>query len=171
MPAPYLLTTARESLWSAINLWPDLKKNPDDATATVFSQQFTFDDLMMPLDEIEPSISEFPAIAIAPTTVDPQWYLNSMMNWRTVYMITIWTADWMLPEPEGLVEEVVNAIYRQMATGTTVPLVKQATGFYPEVLGPIQFQPVRLGEKKTIKAMRVQQMLTLRQNKNPVYGQ
>lgn len=170
MPAPYLLTTARESLWTAINGWPSLKTNPDDVRASVFAQAFTFDDEMVPFEELEPSISEFPAIAIAPTVLDPSWYLNQMQNWRTVYQITIWTADWSLPQPEGLIEEVINAIYRQMAAGTTVPVVKQQTGFYPYTIGPFTFAPVRVGEGKDVKAMRVQQTITLRQNKDPIQG-
>jgi len=170
MPAPYLLTTARESLWQAINLWPSLKVNPSDVNASVFSQQYMFDDEMIPMEELEPSIGEMPAIAIAPTVVDPKWYLNQMQTWNTAFVITIWTANWMLPQPEMLIEEVINAIYRQNVVGTTVPIVKQATGFYPYLIGPFSFQPIRVGEDQSVKVMRTQQTITTRQNKNPIFG-
>jgi hypothetical protein len=163
-----IITAARNALWSAIDLWPDLKNSANDATCTRFARTYRLDDGDTPIvKELEPSMGDLPALMIAPLTLIPQWYLNQMQNWPTLLQMTIWTPQWALPEPERFVEDLSNAIYQQQAVGTTVAVVKQATGFYPQVVGPVTFLPVKIGKDGTVKAMRTQMQVTMRTNKNP----
>lgn len=165
-----LLTVARESLWDAIDNWPELKRQPDDVGASIFNQLYRFDDEMPLLDEIAPSLAELPALAIMPTSVTPAWYTNEMQTWPVLFDVVLWTQDWSLPEPEDLMEKVINAIYRATASsppGNTVPYVKAATGYYPQRLGPISFARSRVGEEQTLKVIVTTAVVTLRTQKDP----
>lgn len=170
MATTALITTARRALWNALDAFPALKNSADDPTATLFHQRFDFESEAATFEALEPSISDFPCIMIAPASVNPLWYLNQMQNWQIIFQVTIWTADWTLPELENLIERTAEAFFQAVpddGTGSTVPIVKGTVGFYP-MLGHFVISPANVGQERETKATRVQMQLTLSNNKNPI---
>jgi hypothetical protein len=165
-----ILTNARQALWAALDAWPALKKSPDDPTATVFVQRFTFDDEMFPFEDLEPSISDFPCIAIAPATLNMPWYLNRMQNWQVAFQITIWAVDWYLKDIERIVQDISESFFRATdpLTSSSVPIVKAACGFYPQQIGPVVFAPVKVGSDRETRAIRCQMTVVIRNNNDPL---
>lgn len=162
-----LLTTARLSLWDAIEHWPALQRFPPADTSLLFERTYRLDDESLLLSEIVPSLSDLPALAILPTSVTPAWFTHEMQTWPVLFDVTLWTADWHLPEAESLIEHVIDAVYRSHAEGSSVSYVKQATGFHPQRLGPITFDYTRLGPDRELTAIVTRTLITLRTSKDP----
>lgn len=153
------LAAARNSMWEAIDNWSE--------TAGVFAEDYRFNEAIDQIDLNGPSISDFPAIMILPTSVTPAWFTHEMMQFPMVYGVTVWTQDWALPEGEDLIERVMNAIYRATPPGQTVTYVKKATGFYPERLGPISWKFIKTGQDQAVKATAITMNIGLRLQKDP----
>jgi hypothetical protein len=162
-----LLTTARESLWTAIDNWPELQSNG----SSVFHQTYRFDDETPLLQELIPSLSRLPALAIFPASASPVWWTNEMQQWPALYDLVLWTPCWNIATAEDLIEKVINAIYRATPPESSVPYVKQATGYYPARLGPITFARVDAGAvDRPLKITETKASITLRTNKDPFAG-
>lgn len=156
-----VLTDARNAVWQAIDNWP--------ALLGVFKQSFRHEVEMM-LQEMEPSISDFPCIAVTPAEVVPSWFTNQAQQWPYTLNVAIWTPDWILAPAEQLIEDVVSAIYKASATVGGPTYIKAATGFHPERLGPMTLQPMKLNDSDDgdgTKAIRTSIAITLRINRNP----
>ncbi len=175
-----LLTVARKALWNCIDNWSELKKSPGDAGSTIFNQTYRFDSEMPLLEEIAPSISDLPALAIMPSSVVPVWWTNEMQQWPATYDIVLWTQDWSLPEAEDLIEKVINAIYRSVhpqSGSTPFSFIKApstatppGTGYYPQRLGPITFARTKIqvaGDDDPIRVMQTTVQMTIRNQKDP----
>ena len=157
-----VLTDARNAVWQAIDNWP--------ALANAFALKLKHDAEMSLMQDGEPSISDFPCIAITPADVVPNWFTNQSQFWPYTLNIAIWTPDWKIALAEDLVEKVVSAIYQASATPGGVPYIKAATGYHPERIGPMTMQPARLrntDDGEGTQAMRTGIALTLRINRNP----
>src|SRR5439155_1559341 len=79
-PTMPFLTDARQSVWTAIDHWPDLADSTT-STGRVFNATYRFDDEMALLSEIAPALSDLPALVILPVSVTPAWYTNEMQVW------------------------------------------------------------------------------------------
>ncbi|MDE2098977.1 MAG: hypothetical protein KGL39_17115 [Patescibacteria group bacterium] len=153
------LNLARNSLWEAINNWEE--------TTGVFNTSYYFNE---PVDQIDingPSPSDFPAIMILRPSLTPTWFAQNMAEYADLYVITLWTEDWAYPEIEDLIEKVSNAVYRATPAGSTVTYVKQQTGLYPQLNGPITFNFVHTGSDQKTKATRADMNIALRLHKDP----
>jgi hypothetical protein len=164
-----LLTDARNGLWQAIDNWPALKLNAGDAKATVFRKTFRFDSDAPHQRMVMPSLSEMPCLAIRSVQVDPQWINNRQQGWPIAYLLTMWTAHWVLAQPEGLFEDVMNALYRSV-NGSNVEYVRAATGYPVMSYGDVSFEPIEMGEQNGIKAIRTSWTVGLRTTKDPFSG-
>jgi hypothetical protein len=159
-----ILTTARESLWMAIDHWPELQTG----SGSVFAQTYRFDDETPLLQELVPSLSRLPALAIFPASVSPTWWTNEMQMWPVLYDVVLWTPRWNVATAEALIEKVIDAIYRAAPADSSVPYVKSATGYYPARLGPITFTRVDAGSAdRPLKILETKTAITLRTNKDP----
>ena len=166
-----LLTTARNSLWDAIDHWPELQRALPDETRSIFEKTYRFDDEMPLLQELSPSLSRLPALAIFPATVTPAWYTHEMQHWPVLYDIVMWTPRWNVATAEDLVEKVLNALFRSSPEESSVSYVKAATGFYPLRVGPIAFSRVTGGSPdQPVKLIETRANVTLRTNKDPFAG-
>lgn len=125
------LTDDRRSLWEALDLWYE--------TTDVFVTKFKWEEDVDQIDDDGPSLSDLPAISIEPLSTQPEWWTHEMMEFPVAYSVKIWTQDWAFPEPEDLVERVQNAFYRACLIGSSMSVIKKATGMYPKV-GPITFK-------------------------------
>lgn len=161
------LTKCRRALWRAINAWPALKNNEADAVATRFKLRLTLDDEGPVSGKMAPTTPvDLPAICIYETKLNPEWYLNTAMKWPVVFEIPIWTQDMRLSVIESLVEDVGDALYQAKDAGHTASIVKLATGFHPEILGPFDFMPAKLGDNQ-VPCMMCKMHVVLRPNKYP----
>lgn len=159
-----LLTTARRSLWTAIDNYAPLRQ----VGVPRLQQTYRFDDQMPLQKTIQPSISRLPALAIFPQSVAPFWWTNEMQQWPVLYQFLLWTPHWSLPPAEELIELVIDAIYRATPADSTVPYVKAATGYYPLRVGPITFAKDEAGDGQAkVKAIRTEAAITLRTTKDP----
>lgn len=140
------LTDARRAMWSAIRAWPDTKN--------AFQKQFDFEKESAGVYDIAPSISDFPCIAIFPGGVDPQWWTNRMQQWPYSLIVTVWTADWYLPQSEILSRKVIDAIFQAKPTDPGPTYIETTLlGKIPR-LSPIRFERTKLGEGEKTKAIR-----------------
>jgi hypothetical protein len=133
----------------------------------VFEKTWRFDDAMPLQDELTPSLSRLPALAIFPASVSPAWWTHELQQWPVLYDVVLWTPRWQLNLAEELIEQVIDAIYRSAPEHSTVPFVKQATGYYPQRLGPITFTRARVGPEQSLKVIETRTHLTLRATKDP----
>lgn len=158
-----LLTTARISLWTAIDNYGPLRP----AGVHRIRQTYRFDKRMpSTIQEIQPSISRLPALAIFPESVAPFWWTHEMQQWPVLYTLVLWTEHFDLEPAEELIELLIEAPHRACPADSTVPYVKAATGYYPLRVGPILFSRDTATDKQ-VKAIRTQASLTLRTTKDP----
>lgn len=156
------LTDARNAVWDAID--------NAAALADVFAQKFKLNDEMFLWNRREPSISDLPAIMITPRQIDPQWVLNVAQEYPYLLVVTIWTADFYLPQAEDLAEKVWKAIY-QTGPSATVSYVQAATGYRNKGGIPVTFEPMFLGDngegQNRIAVIKTELSVLLRLRQNP----
>jgi hypothetical protein len=152
------LTAARNSLWQAIDNWPDL--------VGVFAQTFRWNEAV-DFQTDEPSPSDFPSLSIRPTTLKPEWFNNDTQQCSLLVNVRLWTQDWTLPEPERRIEQVLDAIYRCVPPDQKQTYVQLATGFDPIPLQNITFARAKAGNDKSVKCRQVDLYLGLRIHKTP----
>lgn len=139
MPDP-ILTTARNSLWDAIENWPALEG--------VFKRQYKFDGDDSP--EVNPNASQLPAIMIYPDPGFARMVLNRAHEQDYKLLVMTFTSTWNLIKPDEYWQEIVKAAWKSDGdTGT--PYVKLATGFYPRNNFTVDFDRITLdGRKATL---------------------
>lgn len=155
-----ILTTARRSLWAAIDNYA--------ALSGAFASHWKYEsDIGQSWEKIDKAgLADFPVIGILPLVVQPEWVLNSIMEFSDAYTIDIRHPK--LPTCERLIELVWKAIYQSASIGTpTVSYVKAATGYHPQVLGPIQRTPIGMGEGGTLRVWQFQMGVGLRLRQSP----
>lgn len=139
------LATGRTSVWTAINTWPALNPNG----RSVFARQYKFTHDSPQGEEPGPKTgADCPAIMIVPSQTTPAWINHLTQEWPYILEVKLWTGRHVLQPMEDLVEDVVDAIYKAVAEGQTVPITKVATGYHPQRLGPITIQPAMINDGK-----------------------
>lgn len=136
-----LLTKARRAFWDAINNAPELK---DGNGNSVFRTQFRFEEDNKLLEDIAPTLSQMPALAVAPSTVNMQWHRNTGQRWELVLNVRMWTPGWRLPNAEKWAEQIIRALYTTNISGANVTFVKNATGYEALGAGQISFDQTLL---------------------------
>lgn len=135
-----LITDARLGLWQAIDNWPALKKSPGDTHASVFVKTFRHDADAPHQRVVAPAFSQMPCLAIRGVQVNPAWQNNRQQGWPMAFLLSMWTAEWKLAQPESLFEEVMNALYRAK-NGSNVEYVRAASGYPVMDYGDVSFEP------------------------------
>lgn len=155
-----ILTTARHSLWDAIDNFAGLDGQ--------FKSKWRYDtDIGQYWEKIDKAgLGDFPAIGILPLIVQPNWVLNEMMEFSDAYTLDIRAPK--LTTCERLVELVWQALYQAAPLASpTVSYVKAATGYHPKTLGPIQRAPIGMGAGGLIRVWQFQLGIGLRLRQDP----
>lgn len=122
------------------------------ALAGKFKRTYRFNDAMTGVDDVTPSMSELPALAIFPAQAIPTWYVTRIQRWPYALDFGIWTPHWNLKTPERLWEDIVEGLWQYTADGDTVPYVKLNLGYWPQIGGGISHVRMKIGER--VKAIR-----------------
>jgi hypothetical protein len=128
MAATPILTQMRVAAWDALDAWP--------TTQAYFKRRWRFEgDEAIRAAEIQPAIGDLPAIAIEPAGGSNPWALNQEQHVTLSLTINVWLAKWDLNEAERLWERIAIALFQATTQGSSVPVIKRVTGFYPTVNG------------------------------------
>lgn len=153
-----VLTEARRAVWQAIDNWP--------ALSNAFAQKVRYDRELSMLDNVEPSISDLPAIAIAPVSNVPDWFLNRVQHWVYLLDLTIWTPDWVLEPAEDLLEKTMDALYRSRPNAASGPTYLET--YLPfKTLGTASIQAINLTESEGPQVMKTTITISLSIRKAP----
>lgn len=156
MATPHL-TTMRQSLWDAINNWPDL--------INVFHRKWRFEDTgAMLLADFVPTVGELPSLAIAPTTAASEWATNQQQRIVYAQQIVWWTRGLSLLEGERIWQWLCRAIW-QSSPGVGSPYVLAATDEAPLLTGPASVQLPGVAGKSAM--VRWSMTVTLSKRWNP----
>lgn len=136
-----ILTDARQAVWNAIDHWPALEG--------AFRQKLRFEPNVSGklgvLDSDQPSGTDFPAISIVPSVVNPVWLGNQVQFRPLSLTISIWTQGWnSLPKNEELWEDVIDAIYKCKLPDDSDTYVGAATMHGPYGFGNSRWVQVTL---------------------------
>ncbi len=158
---PATVADAMGALWDAIDNWP--------ALSGAFTEKLRFDGDNAMQGDAEPSISDFPCLAIDLVSVGPKPFTTQLQQWDVVFAVQIWTQDWNYDPALELIDKVIAAIHKCCPTGSTVPYIKTATGFYIDSPIPIDFKRVSLQDADGGGTLATMTTLkpTLRINRNP----
>lgn len=161
-----LLTDLRNSIWSAIDNAAEL--------SGAFAYKFKFnknDPETEILDNLEPAISDLPAIMVMPTQIEPTWVLNVGQEYTSPFAVTIWTADWDLETAEALSEKVQRAIW-QTGPSANVSYVRSVSGFLPRgglsALHEFQRLGGDGGDNRGVRVTKTTITVVLRPRQNPL---
>ena len=151
------LTNMRRSLLEAFRAWPETK----DA----FKFTFDFEKNSEGMKDIEPALSDLPALAVFPSVVSPNWWVAGIQQWPYALQATVWTRDWYLPPAEKLVRYLVNAAFRAKPSGSECTIIETANAKLARVEN-ISFERVLISGD-TVKAIRSTVDFVLTSNYSP----
>lgn len=164
------LTTARQSVWDAIDNWP--------ALATTFKKKFRFESTQLRAESVEAthrpdgptSQADLPAIAIFPSAVFPKWATNLQKDHPYSLDIIYWTPGKHVDKSEEIWDELIKAIYQSKPEENAAidTYIKGGTGYaIPVGEGPSKISFVKLGKEQKVDATQHQFTLVLRMMINP----
>lgn len=120
MPNPF--TTARESVWNAINNWPALTGK--------FARKKDYVTLARNIENATSvSLADLSAIEILPGNTQIAWDTNRME--KVDYVLNVGIMGLALPTIEQLATDVWDAIYNAKPPGGAMSYVRTATGYNP----------------------------------------
>lgn len=158
------ITLGRQSVWQAIESWSRLRESGQ----SVFKRLIKFEDEQTPrLQDVVQSLGpgDLPAIAIFSRTISVSWKHTRTHHWLLDLDIKIWTPRWNLLLAEKYAPEVINAAHAAApADNPTVTFVKNpttGTGYDPDGVPAIQFDPVSLGPDQATRAIQTTIILRL----------
>lgn len=168
------LTTARQSVWSAIDNWAGLDG--------VFRKKFRFESANTAgapeaahRPDAPTSQTDLPAIAIMPGAVTPQWATNLQADHPYTLVIRYWTAGRHVDKSEEIWDQIIQAVHRAKPDGNLDidTYVKEGTGYaVPAGYGPSRMSFVKLGNQgnQQFDATLHEFTLVLRMKINPRTG-
>ncbi len=166
------LTTARKSVWQAIDNWP--------ALATTFRKKYRFESQLRaesPEAAHRPdgpsSHADLPAISIMPGGATPRWATNLQQDHPYTLVVRYWTAGKHVDKSEEIWDEIIKAVHRAKPEGNLDidTYVKEGTGYaIPAGYGPSRMSFVKLGENQKFDATLHEFTIVLRMKINPRTG-
>ena len=140
-----VLTDARNAVWNAIDNWTALQNT--------FRQKIRFErsagSKLMLANTDEPTGVDFPAIAVAPSVVNPIWLGNQVQFRPLSLTISIWTAGWdSLPQNEEIWGNVLDAIYKCKPVGGGDTYIGAATAHGPYGFGNSRWQRITFANQQ-----------------------
>lgn len=140
-----ILTTARESVWDAIENWSGLQ---DAGGNSVFQRMYKFDEDDSPEVNPRPGAGELPAIAVFPDPGMTVQVKNRDYEHGYRLLALIFTETWNLTTSDLYWEQLIKALWQSAAGG--VPYVKAAVGLYPKNDVTIDVDRIKLDGKKAL---------------------
>lgn len=135
------LTPVREKLWTALKGWNQYTEKihwfaESDAEVRYFLQN-------------DASLSRCPIITARWREFNPEWWVFSQQEWRVAIEVSVWVPDDRQTLSQDLIEDVIDAVFRHEAPGTTaaapLPTLKSYLCRDPEILVVAPSIPVEAG--------------------------
>lgn len=121
-----ILTTARNSVWDAIEHWPALIDN----NRSVFVRRYKFDDDAAP--EVNPLPSQLPALALFPIEGQPTVQaLQRKHQHRYNLQFQLFTSTWKLQNSDTYWIEIFKALFQSSPNNSNVTYIEAATSHPP----------------------------------------
>lgn len=160
MTAP-TLADCRNAIWNAIDNWP--------ALADAFAMKLRFDADDGDPEDGQPSISDFPAIAVGDVSVATKTVMTQTQEWAATFSILVWTQGWNYSRANALIDPIIAALYKSKPDGESVSYIKSATGFHLDSPPQLTQQPVTLQDADDggTKAILTTLKVTLKIHRNP----
>ncbi|QDU60003.1 hypothetical protein Pan216_08400 [Planctomycetes bacterium Pan216] len=158
-----ILTTARQSVWAAIDEWP--------ALAATFRRKWKFEDTgTLQGPEPAPSLGDLPGLAISPASQRHQWAASQTSQILYALDARLWTRHWDVRHGEELIEEITKALYQsgpEDSSAANLPFVEAATRYPPESIQNISAKRVHLARNDGPRATLWSWTIVLRIKWNP----
>lgn len=139
------LTKARKAVWAAVNA---------STFSVAWARKYESDQALEELTLRDPGAHELPALALYWGETKPEWFTNVMQKWPSLLTATAWLPASLATAGELVLQELVAAVFRATISPSTVPVVKKATGHYPE-LRALRSQLVPFGRSGLRRAVRL----------------